>query len=222
MKVICFDLDDTLFKEIEYLQSAYKNIAEFVSQIACGTDERVSEIYAFMLEEYQCGKNVFAAINDHFGLSVDIEDFLKIYRNHLPKIALQRSITDLLSFLSINGNMLGLITDGRSVQQRNKIRALQLSDFIENTNIIISEEFGTAKPSFANYQYFMDRYPDAERFVYIGDNIEKDFVAPNLLGWKTICLLDDGRNIHKQFFNLQKEYLPQIKISSLLEIPNII
>lgn len=44
----------------------------------------------------------------------------------------------------------------------------------------------------------MNRYPDCHGFTYVGDNLKKDFIAPNALGWLTVCLKDDGRNIHKQ------------------------
>ncbi|WP_368336625.1 hypothetical protein [Parabacteroides merdae] len=65
--------------------------------------------------------------------------------------------------------------------------------------------------------FFQDKYADAE-FVYIGDNLRKDFITPNKLGWKTICLLDDGRNIHRQDFSCPEEYLPNVKIHTLKEL----
>ena len=100
----------------------------------------------------------------------------------------------------------------------NKIEKLDLWNYIQNDDIIISEEFGTEKPSFNNYTYFMDRYPLAERFIYVGDNVRKDFVAPNALGWKTICLKDDGRNIHKQDLIIERGFLPNIIVESFSEI----
>jgi putative hydrolase of the HAD superfamily len=57
-----------------------------------------------------------------------------------------------------------------------------------------------------------------KEYVYIADNTQKDFVTPNKLGWTTICLLDNGHNIHKQNFELSKEYLPQFRINSFEEI----
>lgn len=51
-----------------------------------------------------------------------------------------------------------------------------------------------------------------------GDNLRKDFITPNKLGWKTICLLDDGRNIHRQDFSCPEEYLPNVKIHTLKEL----
>lgn len=66
-------------------------------------------------------------------------------------------------------------------------------------------------------RYFMKKFPDCSDFTYVGDIPQKDFLAPNSLGWNTICLLD-GQNIHKQDFSLPKEYLPKVRINSLYEI----
>jgi len=57
-----------------------------------------------------------------------------------------------------------------------------------------------------------------ENYIYIADNPNKDFITPNKLGWTTICLLDRGQNIHKQNFNLNKDFLPQSSINSFDEI----
>ena len=47
--------------------------------------------------------------------------------------------------------------------------------------------------------------------------MEKDFIAPNKLGWTTVCLLDNGMNIHKQRkVDVQKS--PLYFISSLKEL----
>ena len=42
-KVVCFDLDDTLYKEIDYVQSAFNEIAAFVGH---------SELLSKMLQWY--------------------------------------------------------------------------------------------------------------------------------------------------------------------------
>lgn len=33
----------------------------------------------------------------------------------------------------------------------------------------------------------MRLYPDASAFMYVSDNLKQDFIAPNALGWETIC-----------------------------------
>ena len=41
-------------------------------------------------------------------------------------------------------------------------------------------------------------YPEASRFIYVGDNPAKDFVVPAMLGWDTYCLRSRPGNIHPQ------------------------
>lgn len=67
--------------------------------------------------------------------------------------------------------------------------------------------------------YFMERYLKCHDFTYVGDNVKKDFIAPNVLGWTTICLKDDGRNIHKQDVStVADNAMPEIFISNMMEI----
>ena len=63
----------------------------------------------------------------------------------------------------------------------------------------------------------MKRYPQAE-WWYIGDNTDKDFITANELGWLTICLKDNGQNIHQQQFSITQEKLPQKTITDLSEL----
>lgn len=226
MKVICFDLDDTLFKEIDYLKSAFREIAQYAAAPCKGCSMRedvlAQKAYEAMLNAYHEGENAFEALNAFLGLQNPVREYLNIYRNHNPSIALSDEVENTLSALKEKGYVLGLITDGRSVQQRSKINALQLNRFFEADNVIISEEFGSEKPCEKNYRYFMDKYPKAE-FYYVGDNPKKDFIGANALGWQTACLLDDGRNIHKQEFEKYgEEYQPKVKINTLLELVNLI
>ena len=211
-KVVVFDLDDTLCKEIDFLQSAYREIARRAEE-----KFGLSGVYSFMLENYRAKKDVFSALIETFRLPLEKSDLLAAYRAHKPAIRLCADAENALARLKQNA-VLGIITDGRSRTQRNKFDALNLRRFIDEENLLISEEFGSEKPCERNYLYFEKRYENAD-FAYVGDNPRKDFLAPNRLGWKTFCLLDDGRNIHPQNFDFAKEYLPQAKIRTLSELP---
>lgn len=205
--VICFDLDDTLYKEIDYLKSAYREIAMSVGH---------PEAAVRMLDWYYAKENAFEKLIETYGLSITITDCLKIYRNHFPEISLDAGVKEFLVELKDNGAKLGLISDGRSITQRNKIKALGLEGLFDIE--IISEEFGSEKPSLKNYQVVMDKFSEQQKFIYVGDNPAKDFIAPNQLGWDSVCLLDDGRNIHKQDFDLPKGYLPKERIVVLIDL----
>ena len=205
--VICFDIDDTLYKELDYLKSAYKEIAASV-----GLPEAAGQ----MLDWYQAGENAFKKLIETYNLTVGIADLLKIYREHYPDIHLDEGVKEFLVGLKKDGAKLGLISDGRSLAQRNKIKALGLEGFFDIE--IISEEFGSEKPCLKNYQTVMEKFPERKVFVYVGDNTAKDFVAPNQLGWRTVCLAQDKRNIHRQDMSLGKEFMPQRVITNLEDI----
>jgi putative hydrolase of the HAD superfamily len=212
-KIIVFDLDDTLFYEIEYLVSAYKYIAMILEE-----KYAISNVFPFMLQTYYDRKNVFEEINKNYSLNIPVSAYLSLYRNHIPDIHLDSKTQKVLSaFIQSNNIILGLLTDGREITQKNKINALGLDKYIQEENTVISESFGSEKPSLKNYLYFQQKYENNE-FIYVGDNVNKDFIAPNHLNWKTICLLDSGKNIHKQDFSLSSEYLPQYKISNIKKL----
>lgn len=211
-KVVCFDLDDTLYKEIGFLYSGYRVISQVIEQRTGSTG-----VYDQMCQLRHDGKNVFEELEKKYRGVINKAEMLTIYREHKPSISLDDGIESLLDALKQSGCIIGLITDGRSISQRNKISALGLERWIDNQNIVISEEFGSEKPNEQNYLYFEKRYPGC-RYYYIGDNVEKDFIAPNKLGWETYCLKNDMRNVHYQNFNMPDIYLPNRIISLISDL----
>ncbi|MFD1613966.1 HAD family hydrolase [Gelatiniphilus marinus] len=216
--IIVFDLDDTLYNEIDFLESAFVEIAGFLST---KLNKSANQILTEMLSYYNNKQNAFKEVlaKNHL-TDVDVEYLLKIYRNHLPNISLTNQNKKLLEHLKGRVHKLGVITDGRSTQQRNKIKALGLADFFDD--VIISEEFGSEKPNVANYEYYTNKYGNGFNYVYIGDNTKKDFVAPNALGWTSLCLLDNGKNIHAQNLNLNPDKTPTYTINNLTQIKDLL
>lgn len=226
-KLIAFDLDDTLYSEIGYLHSAYREITRYAMSRAGETGRMVTgmedSVYAEMMRTYHSGGNAFQRLNEVLGLDLPISDYLQIYRTHHPDIRLGGDVVSVLDAFKAQGHILGLITDGRSLQQRNKIVALGLDHWIADTDIVISEEIGSEKPAEANYRRLMEQHPDIHRFIYVGDNLRKDFIAPNRLGWTTICLLDHGQNIHPQRFEYTPpQALPQYKAATWAEVLQLV
>ena len=222
MRVVVFDLDDTLYKEIDYLRSAYRYIA---GQLAAGEVER-EEIFGTLYGAYREGRDAFAVLLGNCRNAEFTKDtLLNWYRSHKPQISLTDGCSEFLARLSANGCRLGIITDGRTVTQTNKIAALGLYEYIADEDIVISERFGSEKPSPANYLHFKNKYGADASYYYIADNTAKDFIAPNRLGWTTVCLKDNGQNIHKQDFSLSDEQLPRYTVEefgdSLFELLNL-
>lgn len=210
-KYVIFDLDDTLIYEIDYLKSAYYEIASKLD-----TDNK-DQLFEEMFAWYTQGKNVFDLLIDRYPQSHK-EGLINIYREHRPTLYLNEGAKDLLEFCKLNKYNIGLITDGRSITQRNKLQSLGIEDFFDR--IIISEEFGSEKPDERNFRIFMS--DDVKEYFYIADNIKKDFITPNALGWTSICLLDKGNNIHSQVIDVENNVIPKYKVKSLLEVMNLI
>lgn len=214
-KVIVFDLDDTLYKEIDFLKSAFRAIALWLEQLY-----KIKGVYNYMLTCYEQRLDVFLCVNAEYKLDISLEVLINKYRVHIPNLSLSETVERFLRTMYEAGFILGIITDGRNITQSNKIRALGLNRFISWENCIISETFGYSKPSLEAFLHFQNKYLKAE-YYYIGDNVNKDFLAPNNLGWTTICLRDDGRNIHKQV-SVIDEMKPQYNISTFDELYKIV
>jgi putative hydrolase of the HAD superfamily len=205
-----FDLDDTLYSEIDFLKSAYRSIAFSINPL-----ER-EILYQEMLKIYNSGGNPFAYVIENYSeKNLSIENLLNLYRNHIPEISPREGVFEMLTNIKKGNSKIGIISDGRSITQRNKINALGIESFIDK--LIISEEFGFEKPSINLFESFMTD-KSCKHFFYFGDNINKDFISPKKLGWTCICVVDEN-NIHKKnITEFSNEYLPHIFVKVFSEI----
>jgi len=202
--IFVFDLDDTLYSERDFEKSGI----EFVYNHYNINNIELETILNNRI-------NWIQQIIDGSGSQITFQMVLDIYRNHLPSIQLYKDSKVFLEKLHSQENEMSLITDGKSITQRNKLKALGIESYFKK--IIISEEVNSEKPSEYNFRMVMNT-KQVENYIYIADNPNKDFLTPNKLGWTSICLLDRGQNVHKQNFNIASEYLPQYTINSFEEI----
>ncbi|NNK87216.1 MAG: HAD-IA family hydrolase [Flavobacteriaceae bacterium] len=187
-KIIAFDLDDTLYNEIDFLRSGFKSIATELQ-------DDWKPLLAQMFALYRTGDDAFKFVHQNYDMSIHKQ--LEIYRFHIPEIKPFPGVRSLFKDIVSYGGKIAVITDGRSRTQRNKIKALGLNTWIQE--IIISEETGHEKPDPFNFKLIEETFP-GHAYCYVGDNLSKDFLIPNKLGWDTICLMDNGRNIHFNTF----------------------
>ena len=123
-----------------------------------------------------------------------LEEFIDIYRLHTPDIALYDDAEAVLAHYAAMGP-LGLITDGQVEVQSSKVRALQLESrfaHIVYTHALGGRAYSKPHPH-AFEQIEAALGAPGCRFVYIGDNPAKDFVAPNARGWTTVQVLRPQR-----------------------------
>ncbi len=215
-----FDLDDTLFKERDFVTSSFRVIAREADRRGIISYEKALAILCAGRD----GGMAFSSLAEEVaarapGCGLTEEWMVNTYRTHTPDIKLDDATESVLAALRERGETLGLITDGRSNTQRAKIKALGLERFIEPRNILVSGETGFDKTHREPFDMIMMRNPAERRYVYVGDNSAKDFIWPNKLGWLTVQLDDaDGVNIHPQSSDRPAAFLPERHIGSLSQL----
>lgn len=177
-KVVLFDLDDTLYLERDYVYSGYKVIANFIGEkYNLLSDDLYFKMIELSKESYS---NVFNRLFNFYDIKIDNNELKKIigiYKNHFPNIKLCKDSEKAINILLEKGIRLGLITDGDSIQQRNKINALKIEKYFEK--IIITDELAPNrefwKPNKKAFEIMVDFFKEEPRnMLYIGDNLNKD------------------------------------------------
>lgn len=188
-RALVFDLDDTLYPERQYVRSGYCMVAQVLRE-SKGTTQRYED---WLWDRFQAGQadGALNALSDHFRLDLsgkEISDLVEVYRNHKPSLQPRDGIVPLLSSAARVAR-LGLLTDGFLPAQLYKLEALHLRGAFEE--IVFTEKLGRRfwKPAAEGFQLISERLGVPHgNCLYVGDNLAKDFVAPNRLGWQTVLL----------------------------------
>lgn len=211
-KCIVWDLDDTLYAERDFVHSAFQEIIRRFPMVSIAYD--AESLTGMALH----GKKPMELLVENFSMFKK-EELLTIYRNHHPNIQLKEHSLECLEHFKQIGHKQVLVTDGRSITQRNKIKALGIESFFDD--IFISEERGWCKPDIQIYNKIASDFL-AGKFFVIADNPTKDFVTPNALGWTTVMLLAMADNVHGQNLPDDNNYHPSIQISTLASLIAIV
>lgn len=225
MATVCFDLDDTLYCEMDFVRSGYRAVARLLAGDSNPNEEE--RYYALICAHRPRGFE--AAIDLYPELSgracpYSVDALVEHYRAHTPQISLAPAAEETLKALSAAGHRLVLITDGSTRHQRSKIRALGLDKFFAPKDILISEETGGDKTTTVPWSMIERNYGTKGDRWYIGDNMSKDFYLPKQRGWHTVMLLDSiGANVFPQRpGDWAAEYKPQTTITTLASLTKLI
>ena len=172
--VIVYDLDDTLYDEVDFVKSGFLEISEYLGD---------KKYFNFMWEEFKLNGSgkIFNKLIEKFKIDENINKLIEIYRFHTPRISLPKESKKLLKFAL--DYKVAIITDGHYITQQNKYKVLGLEKYIDLP--IFTDFYHTKKPELKPFKMVMEKFPN-QKYVYISDNPKKDFFAPIKLGWKTI------------------------------------
>lgn len=185
---VVFDLDDTLYPERDYALGGFAAASRWARghlgididparMSALLDDGHLGALFAIVLSE---------AKPDH--TPEDLKGLVKAYGAHEPELALFDDAAAVLD--ALHGEyQLGLITDGHAATQEKKVRALGIAHRFRH--IVYTGALGPDrqfhKPHPRAYEMAEAAFGGpGDRFVYIGDNRTKDFLAPNRLGWTSV------------------------------------
>lgn len=193
---VIFDLDDTLYDEIDYCRSGFRAVARFLTKLS--TVPCTDDLFGCLWRHFTQGNrtSTFNATLDELGIAHDdclIAQLVEVYRTHRPDLTLPADSRLTLETLK-KTHRLALLTDGYLPAQKLKVLALGLESCFEA--IVYTEELGRAfwKPSPAGFEALLQQLDvPANRAVYVGDNEAKDFIAPNELGMLTVELRRPAR-----------------------------
>ena len=210
IKAIIFDLDDTIYPEIEYVKSGFKAIGKAFK------DESLAEkLFTLFLENP-------VDVYQRAGFSEsECQKCIEIYRKHIPDLVLREDYAKVFEKLRKDGIKLGIITDGRPEGQWNKIRALKLEDYMDE--IIVTDELGGIeyrKPNPKAYQIMKEKLGvKYNEMMYIGDNPKKDFYISSYHSILTV-------RVTKYFTHKEFSYKDNIKenfrVYDILKLPYLL
>lgn len=184
--VLVFDLDDTLYDEVSYVQSGFAAVADFAADRWGIRRATFARRLREALEREGRGR-VFDIALAAEGIQSRhaVEQCLSAYRAHHPRIALSaagRRCLKRFSQLPIY-----IVTDGNALVQERKVEALGVRPKVRK--VLVTHRYGRhhAKPSpYCFLRIAAWERTDPANIVYVGDNPAKDFKGIKPLGFGTV------------------------------------
>lgn len=192
MKIIVFDLDDTLYDELTYVRSGFEAVAHALGMQFQAEPEALVQLMWQTLKKEGRGKVFNAALESlHQLTNKNVRRCVSIYRHHFPEnLQLYNDAETVMQYLEVRRIPRYIVTDGNKLVQHRKLQALQLEQRM--TKCFITHRYGVkhAKPSPYCFQKIaqIEKVSPAD-IVYIGDNIAKDFIGIKKLGFQTIRIM---------------------------------
>ena len=219
IEAVVFDLDDTLYRERDFVAGGYRAVARYVANTAGLPAE---DIFRAMMRTFSTSgrKDVFTMVITSFLKDpIPLEELIDVYRNHSPRLRLFPGYGRLLHELRKH-HKLGIITDGIPQVQRRKVEALGLQNAVDQ--IIYTGDYGPqcAKPDPLAFSLMLQRLKaDPSRAVYVGDNPFKDCIGAHRAGMRFAMV---QKHNGSQRGILTEEGQAEFTVRSLLELPRIL
>ena len=204
---VVFDVDDTLYDMAQPFFGAYQSLYGSKHDLPMQalflafrrySDARFSDAQTgrMSMEELYIYR-VRMTLHD-YGIEVTDEEALAFQRRYMElqyQIHLSPVMTALLDELQPRV-AIGIITNGESRHQRNKLCSLDVSPWIPEAQIIVSGDYPFHKPNVKIFREMERRLHLApEQLLYVGDAYDLDIVGAHAAGWESIWFNHRRRRI---------------------------
>lgn len=231
-KAVLFDLDDTLYCEHDYVDQAFRSVAERIARvlqdgggISASSVNNIHKRMWELLEENGRGR-IFNDVCAEYGIDLPISELVSVYRSTKPVLRLYPDAEQILYYLQSKRIKTGLITDGCSQVQHAKIDAIAMlrgMDVILATDDLGKDEAGKpyCKPNPYVYRYCLEKLGcEPSQAIYVGDNPAKDFHGARSLGMKTVRIVRMEGDHMQDIAEEGKE--ADVVIHTLLELEDLL
>ncbi|WP_303974923.1 HAD family hydrolase [Streptococcus merionis] len=199
-KAIFFDIDDTLYDQLIPFQKAFEknfnyddiDVAELykLSRELSDSVFELSESGKLSMREMQIFRIKEALKRLGHYISDDVAMiFQEDYSDFQKECSLPSLLSELFYWLIENDIKVGIITNGPSEHQRQKIQQLHLEKWISDKYIFISSELNTAKPDSRIFDIAREKISPKllpKNCYYVGDSYANDVVGAKKASWNTI------------------------------------
>ncbi|NJE47656.1 TIGR02253 family HAD-type hydrolase [Thermococcus sp. GR7] len=223
IRVVFFDLDDTLVDTSKLAEMARKNAIE--NMVRHGLPVDFETAYHELLElinEY--GSN-FGRHFDYLLRRLDLPNNPKwiaagVIAYHNTKFAYLKSVKGarkVLLELKKDGFGLGVITDGDPIKQWEKILRLELDEYFDE--VFISNYLGVKKPHRKIFEKALRKFNvEPHEALMVGDRLYSDIYGAKQVGMRTVWFK------YGKYANRELDYLEyaDFTIKSLEEVPEIV
>jgi putative hydrolase of the HAD superfamily len=221
---VVFDLDDTLYPERDFAIAGFRAASRW-AEAELGVADLTDEMTA-MLDAGALGRlfpEILARHAPHHKRE-HLAAFREAYRRcEGLALSLFDDAVGALEHYQRQGPI-GLITDGTHHVQSRKVDALGVA--ARFAKIVFTDALrpdrAYFKPHRRPYEVMAAALGEpGDRFVYVGDNPAKDFVAPNAMGWTSVLVHRDHPRIH-DVAKVAPGGAPHHTIAVLTELPGLL
>lgn len=205
---IIFDLDDTLYEIVDIFEQAitltFKEIEiKDINLLYQAFRFHSDELFAFSQEsdehlETMQRLRIIRALED-FNTNINEQEAQNFHDNYeylQYNSSLNEEVAALLQALIDEGHVLGIITNGDSYRQRQKIKALGLKDYVDD-RIIVSGDHAFNKPDVRLFE-MMETMCPKDHFMMIGDSYENDIVGALNCGWNALWINKHNQELYNE------------------------